>query len=528
MLKKEQNTKLNKNPFEDREGLVYARVSSKKQEMEGTGLQSQEGRCINDLKTIGVSYIKSFPDSFTGGGDFMKRPAMKELLEYIDARPHKKFVVVFDDLKRFARDVEFHLKLRTAFRARDVILRCLNYNVDESPEGRFAELIMAGQAELERHQNSRQVSQKMKARLEAGYWSFGVKRGYKTIKDPMHGKLSVPNGNEAKILKEALEGFSSGLFIRKIDACKYLIEKGFWKLEPKRYVYLFDKMLKDLFYVGYIEYPKWNVSRRLGHHKALISIETFELNQKRLRGGQINKPARKDVSEDFILRGLLCCAECRKHLTASFTKGNGGRYGYYFCQNKKCKMFRVSINKKEIDKGFKKLLTSNTLKPEVSKLVAVVFDRVWKDEVNNFQNLEKEKLLERNKLEEKIEKLTDMAIKASSEKIRRNYEKQIEKTMKELEELPSASEEKPDLNIPYQTALNKATGVLKSPYKIWESVDLEEKHRLFFFLFEEKLPYSKIEGYQTNKIPSAINLFEEFVVPVTNDVVLAGRNPNFF
>src|SRR3989338_9409684 len=173
MLKKEQNTKLNKNPFEDREGLVYARVSSKKQEMEGTGLQSQEGRCINDLKTIGVSYIKSFPDSFTGGGDFMKRPAMKELLEYIDARPHKKFVVVFDDLKRFARDVEFHLKLRTAFRARDVILRCLNYNFDESPEGRFAELIMAGQAELERHQNSRQVSQKMKARLEAGYWSFG-------------------------------------------------------------------------------------------------------------------------------------------------------------------------------------------------------------------------------------------------------------------------------------------------------------------------------------------------------------------
>jgi len=81
----------------------------------------------------------------------MKRPAMKKMLEYIDAHPHKKYVVVFDDLSRFARDVFFHIKLRAEFRKRDVILRCLNYNFDESEEGEFAELIFAGKAELDRN-----------------------------------------------------------------------------------------------------------------------------------------------------------------------------------------------------------------------------------------------------------------------------------------------------------------------------------------------------------------------------------------
>jgi len=51
----------------------------------------------------------------------MNRPAMKEMIEYICQNPHKRFVVIFDDLKRFARDTEFHIKLRSALKALDVI-----------------------------------------------------------------------------------------------------------------------------------------------------------------------------------------------------------------------------------------------------------------------------------------------------------------------------------------------------------------------------------------------------------------------
>ena len=242
----------NKGEIKYTRAIIYCRVSSDKQASEGHGLEAQERRCRDYAERRGYQVDRVFKDTYSGGGDYMDRPDMSELLSFLDKRPYLNYVVIFDDLKRFAREVKFHLKLREELRARNAIPECPNYSFDDSPEGVFIETVHAAHNQLEREQNKRQVIQKMKARIENGYWAFGTKRGYKIIKDPIHGKLSVLNGNDAKLLKEALEGFATGVFVRKMDACKYLVEKGFWKLEPKRYVYLFDKMLRDVFFAGYL------------------------------------------------------------------------------------------------------------------------------------------------------------------------------------------------------------------------------------------------------------------------------------
>ena len=75
-----------------------------------------------------------------------------------------------------------------------------------------------------------------------------------------------------------------------------------------------------------------------------------------------------------------------------------------------------------------------------------------------------------------------------------------------------------DLAIPYRTALSKAVKLLKSPYVIWFSLDVIEQHRLFYFIFEEKLSYNQESGYRTDKIPCAVRLFEEFTTSETHDV----------
>ena len=64
--------------------LLYCRVSSIRQSSEGHGLDSQEHRCREYASQKGYIVEKVFRDSFTGGGDFMKRPAMSEMLGYID------------------------------------------------------------------------------------------------------------------------------------------------------------------------------------------------------------------------------------------------------------------------------------------------------------------------------------------------------------------------------------------------------------------------------------------------------------
>lgn len=522
--------KQSSNPYGGREGLVYIRVSSKKQETEGTGLESQEGRCLKELINLSVPYVRSFPDSFTGGGDFMKRPAMAEMLGFIDKHPHKKFVVIFDDLKRFARDVEFHLKLRSVFKARNVTLRCLNYNFDESPEGRFAETVMAGHAELERHQNRRQVIQKQKSRLELGYWSFGSKKGYTMVKDAEHGKISIPNKQGLEILKPTLEKFAKGAFVSKVEACRFLVREGVWtKQSPEKYIDKFTSILKDPFYAGFIEYPAWEVPRIKGKHKGIISIETFDLIQKRLRKEDSGQRVRIDMREDFPLRGLLNCADCGHHITGAWTQGKTKKYPYYFCQNKLCISYQKIIRKKDIEDEFATLLTESELEGQPADYLER-FDRVWKEELNNFKEYENVSIQQKKVLEDKITELTNLMVNSKSDLLKRTYEKQIEKTAKELQDMEENFIKELDFtdsSIPYQTAFNKAIGFLKSPYTIWVDLDIHEQHRLFYFISNEKLTYSRIEGYRTPENLSSKRLFEDFATSSSQDVDMSGKILNF-
>jgi DNA invertase Pin-like site-specific DNA recombinase len=124
--------------------LIYCRVSSTKQAVEGHGLDSQEHRCRDYAAARGYEVEAVFPDDVTGGGDFMKRPGMVALISYLDAqRDRKAYVVIFDDLKRFARDTEFHIQLRRAFKLRGASVECLNFRFEDTPEGKFVETIFA-------------------------------------------------------------------------------------------------------------------------------------------------------------------------------------------------------------------------------------------------------------------------------------------------------------------------------------------------------------------------------------------------
>ena len=192
--------------------MIYCRVSSVKQATQGHGLESQESRCRDYARTKNYHVDAVFPDDVTGGGDFMKRPGMVALLAYLDAQTDKDYVVIFDDLKRFARDTEFHIKLRREFKQRHARVECLNFRFEDTPEGKFAETIMAAQGELEREQNGRQVVQKMRARLTDGYWCFQAPVGYRHERRAGHGMILVRDEPVASIVQEALEGYALGRF----------------------------------------------------------------------------------------------------------------------------------------------------------------------------------------------------------------------------------------------------------------------------------------------------------------------------
>ena len=82
--------------------------------------------------------------------------------------------------------------------------------------------IIAAQGELERKQNGRQVAQKMKARMQSGFWIHNPPIGYRyeTIKG--RGKVLVHDQPLADIVREAFEGYALGRFETQAEIKRFL------------------------------------------------------------------------------------------------------------------------------------------------------------------------------------------------------------------------------------------------------------------------------------------------------------------
>lgn len=204
--------------------------------------------------------------------------------------------------------------------------------VEANNHGVEPKQIKSATAQYERQKNKRQVIQKMKARMEDGYWCLpSVPPGFSYTKDPLHGKLIVCVEPYKTLYKTAIEDFRDGILITIEDFRHFILsqykEKGINKKLLKTGA---RNILKDILYTGWLEYEKWNVMLRKGEHEGIINMETYDVVQERLKG-RAKAWRRKDYSADFALRGYLICDSCGNKMTASWSTGRTERYAYSSC-----------------------------------------------------------------------------------------------------------------------------------------------------------------------------------------------------
>ncbi len=486
--------------------LIYARVSSKSQDPES---QVHRGQQYAQGKGYPVEEI--FPDKFTGGGDFWNRPQMRRLLRYIDEHPNKKYVVIFDDLKRFARDTEFHIRLRKEFKSRAVKVECLNFNFEDSPEGRFVETVFAAQGELEREQNRRQVIQKQQARLDRGYWVFDAPPGLKYIKDEVHGKILVPDEPKASIIREALNGFAYDRFPNQVDVQAFLQSKGFFHRKKPKRVHLEQvrRMLTQILYAGYIELPIRKMARRKGQHQGLISLEVYERNQEKLNGTSKAK-ARKDLHLDFPVRGWALCSECGKPFTASWTtKKKGYRRAYYRCNKSGCIEKNKSIPKEVMEGALGKILKKVKARKEAIALTQAVALDIWNERTSGARQSAFDAVKEVENLEKEISQYIERIGKATNEAVLNAYEKKVEElTNRKL--LLEENTGVPTLygDVSFETALEEVLGYIKSPYQIWADGIFEDKRLVLRMVFAKNLVYNRKSGFETALLSLPVMVFQ--------------------
>ena len=413
--------------------LIYCRVSTTRQKSDGSGLDSQEHRCRSHAESKGYPIEMVFPDDASGGGDFMRRPGMCAMLAYLDAQKGKPYVVIFDDLKRFARDTEFHFKLRRELAARGARVECLNFNFDDTPEGKFVETVFAAQGELEREQNRRQVKQKMMARVEKGYWVFHAPVGLRYSKDSLHGKLLVHDYPVAGYLKEALVGYARGRFRSQAEVQRFLESKPeFPKDMPNGGIraWKITKILKNPLYAGYVRAKSWGISLRKGHHEPLISFADYELIQHNLLEGA-RPAARKDFNPDFPLRGFVMCSACGKAMTGAWSKGCRRRYAYYRCETRGCAQKSKSIPKAKVENGFEDVLKSLQPTSQLFTLARKMFNDVWNNRLEVAKAERGEWRRQENAADKSMLELVDRLVETRSPAVVKALESKLERLERE-------------------------------------------------------------------------------------------------
>lgn len=233
-----------------------------------------------------------------------------------------------------------------------------------------------------------------------------------------------------------------------------------------------------------------------------------------------------DVREDFELRGLVNCYYCGKKYTGAPSKSHTGqKHNYYKCNNKSCSFYGKSIKSSDLHSKFHKLLKDIKANKNVVNLALEVLNDVWKVEKKNIFLTQEKVGFEKVEIENNISKFALASVNADNNVLKAQYEKEVEKLSKKLEEIEPILSSTLNYEIPCRTSQEQVKKALENPYSIWKGYNVYQKQRFYNFIFEGNLVYDKNSGYRTPGYSLPIRIFQEIDRSKPNEVEMAGIEP---
>ena len=488
--------------------VIYCRVSGVKQTTRGDGLSSQETRCREYAAMRGYQVVEVFKDDLSGS--LINRPGMKAMLAFLKRHRKNAHVVLIDDISRLARGIIPHWELRTAIDSAGGILESPSIEFGEGSDSQLIENLLASVSQHQRQKNGEQTKNRMRGRVLNGFWCHAAPVGYRYERSAQ-GKVLVPNEPIASIVREALEGYASERFSSQAEVKRFLEASSVYPKDRKGEVV--NQRIKDLLsqplYAGYIAMPAWDIKLRPARHVGLISFETFMRIQDRLEG-RARVPARADLSQDFALRGFVCCADCGHALTANWSKGAYSKYPYYLCRHRGCVRAGKSIRREAVEGDFEALLKSLVPSRELFDLASAIFRDLWDQRLEASGAEKKHMAAEISQIDRKVEQLVERLLSAESETVIRVYESQIGKLESEKLVL---SEKIAQCGRPldtYEESFRTSMDFLANPWNLWTSERMEDKRTVLKLAFDGNLAYCRKEGFRTPETSLPFKVLDGF------------------
>ncbi|GGF35675.1 serine type site-specific recombinase [Youhaiella tibetensis] len=478
------------------ECVIYCRVSHVRQKTEGQGLVGQETRCREYAASLGLTVVAVFSDDMTG--KVAGRQGMDEMLAFLKKNKRRHLTVVWDAVSRLARNREVYWLLRRAITELGCKIASPGMQYGNDAASDFREGIQVEFSQYESRENAERTVNRMKARLQNGYAVFAAPAGYRYRPMPGEGKMLERVEPAASIVREALQGYADGRFETQADVMRFLQDNPLFPKDATGVVRhsRVSQMLANCLYAGYVESPKWKIPQTKGRHDALISFETFTRIQARMSGATYT-PRRRNLDEDFPLRGFVLCADCGTPLTACWTKGADRRHPYYLCPKRGCDSYGKSIRRQRIEGDFETLLKSVTPHAAVFRVARRIFKDLWDLRIASTETEAESLRKEMKAIDQEVARTLDKILVVSLPAVIKAFEDQVEELQAKRRLIAEKLQNVGRPKLSFEETLRTALDFISNPWILWSSGRLEDRRMVMKLVFGDRPKYHRKDGVRT-------------------------------
>lgn len=321
--------------------IVYARVSTTKQELRGLSIPGQIERCTLAAHQAGYEVTRVFQEAESASEDAEKRTAFQDAVAFTLDRTNGIRAFVVYDTSRFARRREDAIVYKGLLRKKGIKILYATQNIDGGNED---DLFIEGIFELMDERYSRVLSKLvlrgMVDNAKKGFFNGGrAPFGYVWEKVPVGEttKLKlVPDPAAAHIVRRAYSLVLEGKGC--IEIARTFNEEGiFTKFGKRRWSNtVIHKILTSPKYTGDNEFSAGGETILVRNtHPSLVDRKTWDAVQETLKA---RSPARgtQRIDPRKVVRfsGLLYCGECGSAMVPTTgTSRTGAVHHYYECSN---------------------------------------------------------------------------------------------------------------------------------------------------------------------------------------------------
>lgn len=480
---------------DNKNAVIYCRVSTKEQVEEGNSLVTQEKHCREYAEKNNYAIAQVFIEQ----GESAKtadRTELRKLLSYCAIKNNNIQAIIIYKIDRLSRNIDDYSQIRINLKRYGVEIKSTSEYFENSPAGRFMENILANVAQFDNDVRTERCVGGMKQAIQEGRYVWCAPMGYSNVK--IDGKATIAANDKAPLVAKAFEEVAQGIYsineVRIRMAAFGLAQKDGKPLAKSRFYHV----LKNEVYTGWISSMG---ERARGSFEPLISEELFQRVQHRIKS---KKLARTYIIEnpDFPLRRFVITPNGEK-LTGSWSQGNRKKYAYYrFLRSKKEfkksfleSKFLLFLQKYAVSKEF-----FNSLIRRIQSLVTTSTENT--EALVERLHKKKDKLQQRKQL--LIEKNLDRII---SDSVLKEQLEIIEESLWETHQQIESTKKDPVTSI---HTLRQLMQFFTEPGYFWESQPFPIKKKLQQFEFPKGIILDGDE-FRTPEICSLFKLNQFFL-----------------